>query len=59
VLAQLVATLTAEAPVASAAAVFDALAAEAPAFRGLSWDGLGEGGQPAATAVDSPSGTLA
>jgi len=24
-----------------------------------SWDGLGEGGQPAATAVDSPSGTLA
>jgi NADH-quinone oxidoreductase subunit G len=59
VLAQLVATLTAETPVASAAAVFDALAAEAPAFRGLSWEGLGDGGQPAETAVDSPSATLA
>jgi NADH-quinone oxidoreductase subunit G len=59
VLAQLATALTGEAPVESAAAAFDALAAESPAFRALCWDAVGESGQPAATGVDSPSGTLA
>jgi NADH-quinone oxidoreductase subunit G len=59
VLAQLLAALTGGTPVESAAAVFDALATEHAAFRGLSWQALGEGGQPAGTGVDSPSGTLA
>jgi NADH-quinone oxidoreductase subunit G len=59
VLAQLLGVLTGAAPPESAAAVFDALAAECPAFGALRWDRLGEDGQPAGAGVDSPSGTLA
>ena len=58
-LSQMVAFVTRATPAESAAAVFDALAAESAAFRGLSWDGLGDDGRPAAAAVDSPSATLA
>jgi NADH-quinone oxidoreductase subunit G len=44
VLAQLLAALGGETAVESAARVFDALAAECPPFKGLSWDGLGDDG---------------
>ncbi len=47
ILGQLLAALAGGTPVESAALVFSALAAECPAFQGLSWDGLGEGGLPA------------
>jgi NADH-quinone oxidoreductase subunit G len=47
VLAQLLTALGGETPVESAAQVFEALAAECPPFRGLSWQGLGDDGVPA------------
>ena len=40
-------TFGGETPVESAAQVFEALAAECPPFRGLSWQGLGDDGVPA------------